>query len=235
MGYFLTYHWFSENSIMYQMNKLFFDIETIPVEKNKHGILREIHQKKIDDGKKVDGDVAKFIEETSFNGAFGRIACISYAINNGSIATLSGDEKKILQDFWEIAKNVNLFVGFNIMDFDMRFIYQRSMILGIKPTQDLIFAKYRNFPIYDVFCEWTKWAYSKKGTLHELAIAFGFESSKTGEIEGKEVAKAYEDGRINEICKYCEKDVEVTRKIYYRMTFENPTATLLTRGNSVIG
>lgn len=36
------------------MNKLFFDIETIPVEKNRHGILREIHQKKIDDKKKVD-------------------------------------------------------------------------------------------------------------------------------------------------------------------------------------
>lgn len=205
------------------MNKLFFDIETIPVEKNRHGILREIHQKKIDDGKKIDGDVEKFIEETSFNGAFGRIACISYAINNGSVSTLSGDEKKILQNFWEIVKNVNLFVGFNIIDFDMRFIYQRSMILGIKPTQDLSFAKYRNFPMYDVLYEWIKWGYPKKGTLHELAIAFGFESSKTGEIEGKEVAKAYEDGRINEICKYCEKDVEVTRKIYYKMTFEDPT------------
>lgn len=90
------------------MNKLFFDIETIPVEKNKHGILKEIHQKKIDDGKKVDGDVSKFIEETSFNGAFGRIACISYALNNAFVTTLSGDEKKILKDFWEIAKGVSL-------------------------------------------------------------------------------------------------------------------------------
>lgn len=208
------------------MIKLFFDIETIPVEKNKHGILKEIHQKKLDDGKKVDGDIEKFIEETSFNGAFGRIACISYAINNGSVSTLSGDEKEILREFWRIAKDVQLFVGFNIIDFDMRFIYQRSMILEIKPTQELSFARYRNFPMYDVLCEWIKWGYPKKGTLHELAIAFGFESSKTGEIEGKEVARAYEEGRIKEICEYCEKDVEVTRKIYYKMTFEEPAVEL---------
>lgn len=206
------------------MTKLFFDIETIPVEKNKHGILKEIHQRNIDNGKKVSEDIEKFIEETSFNGAFGRICCISYAVDNGPVLSISGDEKKILQDFWEIAKNVNLFIGFNIIDFDMRFIYQRSMILGIKPTQELSFARYRNFPMYDIFCEWIKWGYPKKGTLHELSIAFGFESSKTGEIEGKEVAKAYEDGKIKEICEYCERDVEVTRKIYYKMTFEERTS-----------
>lgn len=202
------------------MNKLFFDIETIPVEDGKKEALREIHKKRFDDGKKV-GEFADFFADTSFNGGFGRIACLSYAIDDGLVKTLCGDERKILQDFWEVAKTIDLFIGFNIMDFDLRFIYQRSMILGIKPTKELSFARYQKYPIYDVLCEWVKWAYVKKGTLHELAIAFGFPSSKTGEIEGKDVAKAFADGRIKEICDYCEKDVEVTRKIYKKMTFSD--------------
>ena len=44
---------------------------------------------------------------------------------------------------------------------------------------------------------------------------------KDGEITGKNVAKAFEDGRIKEICEYCEKDVELTRKIYNRLTFSD--------------
>lgn len=202
------------------MNKLFFDIETIPIEDEKRETLREIHIKKANDGKKV-GEFEDFFADTSFNGAFGRIACLSYAVGDGQIKTLCGDERKILQGFWEVAKSIDLFIGFNIMDFDLRFIYQRSMILGVKPTKELSFARYQKFPIYDVLCEWVKWAYIKKGTLHELAIAFNFPSSKTGEIEGKDVAKAFKDGRIKEICDYCEKDVELTRKIYKKMTFSD--------------
>jgi DNA polymerase elongation subunit (family B) len=201
------------------MRKLFFDIETIPAEDDKHEVLRGIHAKKKEDGKKVKEE-EEFIADTSFNGAFGRIACLSYAIDDEPVKTFCGDERKILEDFWELAKQVDLFVGFNVMDFDLRFIYQRSMILGIRPSKELSFARYQKFPIYDVLCEWVKWAYPKKGTLHELAIAFGFPSSKEGEIEGKDVAQAFKDGRIKEISEYCEKDVEVTRKIYKRMVFE---------------
>ena len=122
------------------MTKLFFDIETLPAEKEKHPILHEIHQKRTDDGKTV-GEINDFIARTSLDGTFGRIACISYAINDDQIKTLCGDEKKILQDFQEVAKAVVLFVGFNIMDFDLRFIYQRSIILGVKPTVELNLAK----------------------------------------------------------------------------------------------
>ena len=204
------------------MKKLFLDIETLPAPKDKHDLLKEIHKRKLDNGKRAK-ELQQFLDETSFDGAFGRIACISYAIDDRPIKTLSGSEKVILDSFWKIASDVDLFIGFNIMDFDLRFIYQLSIILGIKPSKFLSFARYRNYPIYDICCEWTMWAYLKKGTLHELSVALGLNSSKTGEIEGKNVAKAYEDGRIKEICEYCEKDVEVTRQIYYRMTFYNPT------------
>lgn len=203
------------------MTKLFFDIETLPAEEQKHEILREIHQKKVEDKKKVPESFEEYLEATNFDGAFGRIACISYAINDEPVKTLSGDEAKMLYDFWEVAKNVNLFVGFNVMDFDLRFIYQRSIIFNVQPTVDLNFARYRNYPIFDLMYEWSKWNQQSKISLDVLAKALGLPSSKGGEVEGKNVAQAFLDGKIDQICYYCEQDVELTRKIYKRMIFEN--------------
>ncbi|PJC75841.1 hypothetical protein CO010_04215 [Candidatus Shapirobacteria bacterium CG_4_8_14_3_um_filter_39_11] len=161
----------------------------------------------------------EFIEQTGLDGAFGRIACIGYALNEEPAKTFSGDEKEMLKNFWELAREVDLFIGFNNMDFDLRFIYQRSIILGVKPTKELGFARYRNSPIYDVMYEWSKWSTQSKISLDTLAKALGIPSSKGGEVEGKNVFKAYEEGKIDLICKYCEADVEVTRKIYHKMTF----------------
>src|SRR3989344_2111215 len=201
------------------MNKLFLDIETIPAHEDDHDVLREIYENKKSIQEK---DFEKYFLQTSFDGGFGRIACVSYAVNNQAVQTLSGQENKILQDFWEIAKNIDLFIGFNVIDFDLRFIYQRSVVLGVKPTVELSFARYRNNPIFDIMHEWKKWNMNASISLNTLSKILKLPTSKGGAIEGKDVAKAFEDGRIKEICEYCEKDVELTRKIYKKMTFENP-------------
>lgn len=198
---------------------LFFDIETIPAAETQHNILKEIHAKKMEGGKRVDPEFDDYLAATSFDGAFGQIICIGYAIDDKPVEVLQGDEKQILKDFWKIAKDANLFIGFNNMDFDLRFIYQRSTVLGITPTKNLSFARYRNDPIYDIMWEWRKWAREPSVSLDTLAKALGIQSSKGGEIEGKDVWQAYKDGRLAEICEYCKKDVEVTRQIYNRMTF----------------
>jgi 3'-5' exonuclease len=202
------------------MIKMFFDIETIPLEEEKHQILKELQEKREEDGKRTK-DFEQLLLETSFDGGFGRIACISYAINDENPKTLRDDETQILKDFWEVAKTVDLFVGFNVFSFDFRFIYQRSIVLKVKPSVDLNFARYRNFPIYDIMCEWAKWDSRNNVGMHHLATALRLPTSKGGEVEGKNVAKAFAEGRIDEICQYCEKDVELTRAIYKRMTFEN--------------
>ena len=202
------------------MNKLYLDIETLPAGEEMREILKDIYTRKRK-SKYIPRTFEEFVESTGLDGSYGRIACISYAVNNEPIKTLFGDEKKLLADFWNIAKDADLFIGFNLMDFDLRFIYQRSIILGIKPSRDLSFARYRNNPIYDIMCEWSKWNLQSKISLHALSKVLGIPSPKEGEIEGKDVAKAYQDGRIKEICEYCEKDVEATRKIYKKMIYEN--------------
>lgn len=204
------------------MKKIYFDIETIPAEEEKTDLLREIYERRLEKyGASRAGTFEEFMERTGLDGAFGRICCIGYAIDDGEVKALSGDEKEILEKFWDIAKDCSLFIGFNNMDFDLRFIYQRSVVHKVRPTQNLSFARYRNNPIYDCMHEWKKWDNQSSISLHAISKALGIPSPKEGDIEGKDVGKAYADGRIEEICEYCKRDVDVTRQVYKRLTFNS--------------
>lgn len=198
---------------------LFLDIETIPAPEEKKAILKEIHSKKVRDGKKIEVDFEQYHAATSLDGAFGKIICIGYAKDNEPADVFYGEEKQILKDFWATAAAARKFIGFNLMDFDLRFIYQRSIINSVPPTQNLNFARYRSDPIYDCMHEWNKWDQRSHISLDTLAKALGLQSSKDGGIEGKDVWKAYQDNRQQEIYDYCKRDVEVTRQIYHKMTF----------------
>ena len=201
------------------MIKLFLDIETIPCdEKDKDKFIEVLKSKKAN-GKK---DAEQIWADMGLDGTFGRIFCIAYIKDNGVTQEkdiISGDEKEVLQKFWEVARDVALFIGHNVMDFDLPFIYQRSTILGVKPSQTLIFARYRNEPIFDTMREWTKWDMKKSVKLDTLARVFGYPTSKDS-MDGSMVWQAYRDGKLDEICKYCMKDVELNRQVYYRMIYQ---------------
>ena len=199
--------------------KMFLDIETLPADEKDKETLLDIYTRKSEKSKRDTGTFEEYLENTGFDGSFGRICCFGYAVEDDPAKSFDGDEAQMLRDFWSAAAGIDLFIGFNIIDFDMRFIYQRSIIQEIKPTKLLSFARYRCEPMYDVMWEWIRWGSTPKPSLHALAKALGLKSPKEGGIEGKDVAKAFLDGRIKEIRKYCEADVEVTREIYKRMTF----------------
>lgn len=200
------------------MQKLFIDIETLPADESCLNVLRAIHEKKCQK-RRVYQSFEQFFLSTSFDGSFGRILCVSYASNDQEPQTLyeDGDETAILARFWEIAYEHELFVGHNVMDFDLRFIYQRSVINRVKPSKELSFARYKNYPIFDTMREWSKWSSDNVGLEH-LALALGIPTPKDG-IAGSQVFEFYKKGRISEILKYCQRDVEAAREVYKRMTF----------------
>lgn len=201
------------------MIKLFFDIETIPSAEEHRDVHVEIIQKKIGNKKSVE----EIYTETSFEGTFGRICCIGIIKegDNGIIQkeVFSGTEKEILTNFWKAAQGVHRFIGHNIWAFDLPFIYKRSIINGVKPRWDINFARYRNIPIYDTQQEWELWGYQKAQKLDTLAKVLGLPTSKD-EMDGSMVWEYYQKGKIQEIKKYCMKDVALTRLVYYKMTFE---------------
>lgn len=203
--------------------KMVLDIETLPAPGDKMDIIKGLWQDSRDkyNTKETKGlnDFETYFRNTSFQGEWGRIFCIAYAIDDAPAEVLVGDEKEILRKFWAIAKDVDLFIGHNVMDFDLKFIYKRSIIHGIQPSKDLSFARYRNNPIYDTLHEWEKW--SGKGTsLHKLSIALGLASPKEEGIDGSKVYDYFLAGKTEEIAKYCKRDVEATRQVYKRLTFK---------------
>lgn len=227
------------------MKKLFFDIETIPADESSYPALQYLYDRKIEKRmkeKKIDreaaiseyGDFDKFVNDTGFDGSFGRVLCIAYAVNDEATRVICNpdNEKKTLEDFWFVAHQCDQFVGHNIMEFDLRFILQRSMVLGVKPSWNrfqelgkkpwdmlkyLDFARYKNLPIFDTMQEWSNWGNQKLGLEH-VALALGIPTPKEG-IDGSEVYNFFKAGKVTEICDYCKRDVETTRAVYNRMVF----------------
>jgi len=227
------------------MHKLFLDIETLPAEEEKHAILKKLFEKKRAKGFKKEGEEKEkfedFVAATNLDGSFGRILCIGYALDDEPAENFCNvnDEKKTLQQFWNLVDEISiaprnvqypdygvLFVGHNVMDFDLRFIYQRSVVLGVKPPYELNFARYRNYPIFDTMREWSKWSMGNIG-LEKLALALGIPSPKDEGIDGSQVAEFFAQGKVDDILRYCARDVETTRDVYKRMVFESDTKNTL--------
>lgn len=200
------------------MKKLFLDIETLPAGKDKHETLKLIHKKRLEKDNKTK-DFEKFLISTGFDGAFGRIFCIAYAINDEPVKVLVGEEKQILKKFWDIAKDANLFIGHNVLEFDLKFIYQRSVILDVKPSREISFRRYACDQVFDTMHEWNKWSFNGRSSMDYLAYAMGLPTSKD-EMDGSQVWPYFQKGKYDDIVKYCKKDVELNRKIYKKLVFE---------------
>ena len=200
---------------------LYFDIETLPAGKEQEPVIKQMYAQYR--GQRFGGAIKnydEFLRSTSFDGAFGRILCIGYAIDGEPAQVLKNDnEKTILKEFWGLVEKADLFIGHNVFDFDFPFIYQRSIVHQVKPSRLIPMRRYTNDVVFDTYHEWTMWSRAhSKGSLDRLAKAFGLPSSKDG-IDGSQVYDFYRAGKSEEIFKYCMRDVELTRQVYKRLTF----------------
>ncbi|HEX7233455.1 MAG TPA: ribonuclease H-like domain-containing protein [Candidatus Binatia bacterium] len=198
------------------MKVIFLDIETVPTDRAllEHGLLEPQLQLN-------EGDLLK---KLSLSATTAKILCLCYAIEPAAypvIEVLEGDEQDIIRGFWRLAEDCNLFVGHNILDFDLPFIYQRSIIHQIKPSRDIPFARFRNAPVYDTMQEWSRWG-REHVSLDALSKALGIPSPKES-LDGAKVYPYYRAGKLAEIIEYCKRDVDCARKVYRRLTFTNGT------------
>ena len=194
------------------MKIFYFDIETVPTDQalKENGLLDA----------QIKLDEPELIKKLSLSAATATIICLCYAFEptlTNSIEVLQGEETEIIKNFWKLAVDCNLFVGHNILDFDLRFIYQRSVIHQIKPSRDIPFTRFRNAPIYDTMQEWSKWG-REHVSLDSLTKALGIPSPKEN-LDGSKVYPYYRAGKLPEIIEYCKRDVESVRAVYKRLTF----------------
>jgi DNA polymerase elongation subunit (family B) len=202
---------------------LFLDIETLPAEDKDAWLADHGESVRPRRGESDEDARERAFRETSLDGTFGRLFCIGYVTEppaDSPVGVISGDEATVLRQFWTLARKSDLFIGHNVLDFDLRFIYQRSVILDVKPTKQLSFARYRSAPVFDTMREWSKWGQGQYTSLDVLATALGIESPKA-HMSGADVYDYWRADRGSEILEYCRGDVEVLRRVYRRMTFSN--------------
>jgi 3'-5' exonuclease len=194
------------------MKICFMDIETVPTDQSlqENGLLDS----------QIQLDEADLIKKLSLSAATAKILCLCYAIEppvGSEVQVFKGEEPEIIKNFWKLAVDCNLFVGHNILDFDLRFIYQRSIIHQIKPSRDLPFARFRNAPIFDTMHEWSKWG-REHASLDLLSRTLSIPSPKET-LDGSKVYPYYRAGKIADIVNYCKYDVDSVRQVYRRLTF----------------
>ena len=198
----------------------FLDIETLPAAEESESQLQEVYERRRSSRSTNFGD---FLRGTSLSGNWGRILCIGIAIDDQPVQILTGDEPTILRSFWQTVERATLFVGHNALDFDLPFIWKRSVVHRIRPSVQLSFQRYQTSPIFDTMRIWDQWGTPATG-LDQLARILGFDSSKQG-IDGSQVHDFFLAGRLTEIYDYCKRDVELTRKVYHRLVFSSASNT----------
>lgn len=107
-----------------------------------------------------------------------------------------------------------IFIGHNVVNFDIRFIWQRAIVLGIKMPG--WFPRDPKPWGHDVFDTMTAFA-GQRGTvgLDKLCIALGLEGK--GDIDGSMVGDLWAAGEYDRIAEYCKADVERTRAVHRKM------------------
>lgn len=167
--------------------------------------------------------------KTSFDGAYGHICVIGMAVDEGAPAAIYDDdwhanEANVLRHAFTwidaICKDRPterpVFVGHNLVEFDLRFLFQRAVVLGVKPSRYIPFtAKPWEDSVFDTMTRWC--GLKDRIKLDKLAKVFGLDGK--GDMDGSQVWQYVRDGRIAEVAEYCKNDVALTRAIYQRMTF----------------
>jgi DNA polymerase elongation subunit (family B) len=129
-----------------------------------------------------------------------------------------GSEKELLERFWEILERKRpRLISFNGRYYDGPILMIRSAQLGIQPSQNLCGNRFNlstHVDLTEVLSFHGTWREQYK--LDYWCHRFDIESPK-GSIDGSQVARAYREGRIEEIGEYCLRDTRATGELYRRM------------------
>jgi predicted PolB exonuclease-like 3'-5' exonuclease len=141
---------------------------------------------------------------------------------NGLRTCISGNEKQILEKFWEFFDSDSRFISFNGRQFDGPFLMIRSAIHGVVPKRDLVGYRYGFHPNCDLrealnFFGTTN-SRQFKFNLDLACKVFGVRTSKGEGLDGRSVETWYRAGRHREIAEYCLEDVRATAELYEKIT-----------------
>lgn len=221
------------------MSYLYIDIETLPTQ-NPDAIVEiaatvkpPASLKKVDSiaewtAKERPAAIDEAVAKTSFNGGYGSVCVLSFAWDDEVVGcvdrrpVMEWTEAEMLQSAFDIiahqaksrASYQPVIVGHYVADFDLRFLWQRAFVLGVKmpawwPRDPKPWSK----EVHDTMQMWA----GAKGTisLDNLCRALGI-PGKDG-FDGSMVAKAWANKEYDRVAEYCKDDVERVRAAHKKM------------------
>ncbi|WP_298517196.1 3'-5' exonuclease [uncultured Kordia sp.] len=218
-------------------NVLFLDIETVPEYPNYDDLDAEektLWEQKTTYQRKDEFTADEFYDRAGIWAEFGKIICISvgYFANKGDVrqfrtTSFHGEEEQLLREFKALLETHfnrphHLLCAHNGKEFDFPYIARRMIINRITlPFKLNLFGK-KPWEIahLDTMELWKFGDYKHYTSLRLMTKILGIPSPKD-DIDGSQVRNVfYEEGDIDRIITYCEKDVIAVAQILLRLRNE---------------
>ncbi len=220
---------------------LFIDIETAP-QKAEFGELSErlqhLWDKKSTYFREENQLPSDVYERAGIYAEFGRIICISAGViiqKNGERfyrvkSFHDSDEKQLLKDFNAMLEKFMSNPGkklcaHNGQEFDYPYIARRTLINGLRLPKILDISGAKPWEIKDRLMDtlqlWKFGDYKNYTSLDLLCAVFNIPTPKD-DIDGSQVARVYyQEGDLDRIIRYCEKDTLALANLMLRYKGEN--------------
>ena len=216
---------------------LFLDIETVPQHESFDMLdddFKKLYADKTRYLRKDEHTPEEYYERAGIWAEFGKIVCISVGYfkitgDGRSFRTTSffGEEEELLIQFKNLIEthfnsSRHLLCAHNGKEFDFPYIARRMIIHGIElPYKLNLFGKKPwEVPHIDTLDLWKFGDYKHYTSLKLLTKILGIPSPKD-DIDGSQVRSVfYEEGDIDRIVVYCEKDTVAVAQILLRLRGE---------------
>lgn len=162
------------------------------------------------------------IKKGAFDGALGRVVCIGYAVNDDAVQTVAdaqelhllGNAFQAIDETMKGMQTVRV-IGHNVA-WDVRFLWQRAVINGLRPPKCLLAAvKAKPWEIEDTMLLWNP-ERDRKISLDKLCKTLRVPTPKS-EMDGSKVWERFKAGDIESIRTYCAGDVAAMRECHRKM------------------
>lgn len=140
----------------------------------------------------------------------GRILTVAWAIDDNPVeGMVAGDnERDALMVLWDLLAGARWIVGWKVINFDLRFIFGRTVQNRLSPTRSISMRKFGNPDVIDL--KVAVWGNDTgvKG-LKQTARHFGI-AIPAGDADGSKIGQM----TIEEVLEYNKSDVAVTRALH---------------------
>ncbi len=202
-----------------------------PAQMKKPETIKEWHDGEGKYAGVKDAAIDEVYRKTALDGTKGEIVTACVISESGSNTVCRSDvvggthgEADIIADLFDHIDRVSCnhgssvppyFIGHNI-PWDLKFLWQRAVILGVKPPFKLPFDGRHKSDFYDNMQAWA--GYKQRISQDNLAKALGIEG-KPDDIDGSKVWDFVKAGNVERVAEYNKYDVETVIEIYNRINF----------------